>query len=338
MLKIEIDTDRYTVGEIKEFLIEVIEFFELTASNLPFEEVYAPVFPHHIRLDNDTCREILNTIKYKIEDNFYHYLKGIEEYVLYHILDFVWEGTEHTFETETLTIPTLIDIIFEDIDFLDIGRLVELYQKNPKIVTDFFNVDLEQYKEIMPPDILEIYVSVKQKPKQQRETLTIEDLIDATLQLLNKFQQLIRYKKWNTFIEVGQEKELQTLFLPIAEEHFKNLDVTVIPEGETGRGTVDFCITKGYRLRVFVEFKLSSHNSFQNGIKYQLITYLLAQECKYGIFVLFALDTQSLERETELIELAKEINKLYNKQIQVKVIDARKNLKSASKIKEFNDI
>lgn len=39
LLKIEYETDKYIVGEIKEFIIEVIEFFKLTASNLPFEEV-----------------------------------------------------------------------------------------------------------------------------------------------------------------------------------------------------------------------------------------------------------------------------------------------------------
>lgn len=56
----------------------------------------------------------------------------------------------------------VIGIIFEDIDFLEVGKIFEMYKERPGIVTNFFHIDLDYYKELMPDDIRDEYEYLKQ--------------------------------------------------------------------------------------------------------------------------------------------------------------------------------
>lgn len=126
---------------------------------------------------------LLKKLQRNIRDNFVHSLSPLDEYVLYHIIVYVVEGSEDDFTLSDIineffnkedifeklhedeinilkllnTPKDLIGLLFEDIDFLELGNILELYKKNPEIITDFFHINLEDYIELMPEDILKEY-------------------------------------------------------------------------------------------------------------------------------------------------------------------------------------
>ncbi|KMY33739.1 hypothetical protein ACZ11_01260 [Lysinibacillus xylanilyticus] len=125
----------------------------------------------------------MKKLQRNIRDNFVHSLSPLDEYVLYHIIVYVVEGSEDDFTLSDIineffnkedifeklhedeinilkllnTPKDLIGLLFEDIDFLELGNILELYKKNPEIITDFFHINLEDYIELMPEDILKEY-------------------------------------------------------------------------------------------------------------------------------------------------------------------------------------
>ncbi|MCT2536266.1 hypothetical protein NC661_13480 [Aquibacillus koreensis] len=162
---------------VHEALDIVVEHFMEVGSNLEFDEIYGNVFPLHKQDEEDRVHQglvFLKKLHREIIDNFSHEFSPLKEYVLYQILLFVHEGSEGTFllsdtiqksikkrtensldedELNVLnsieTPKDLIGVCFEDLDFLDVEEIFDLYKTNPKIVTDFLHVDLEYYKDLL---------------------------------------------------------------------------------------------------------------------------------------------------------------------------------------------
>lgn len=138
----------------------------------------------------------LKKLHREIIDNFSHEFSPLKEYVLYHILLFVDEGSEGSFllshtiqkslknkDTNSLdeddlivlnSIETPIDLIgvcFEDLDFLDVEEIFGIYKSNHKYVTDFLHVDLEYYTDLMPDDILSEYRQIQEPLNDEAKTI-----------------------------------------------------------------------------------------------------------------------------------------------------------------------
>ncbi|SFE09055.1 hypothetical protein SAMN05428981_103410 [Bacillus sp. OV194] len=174
--------------EILHSLLEsVVDFFiEIGSSPVEYEDIYATVFPAHKQSDKEANLKILKNLYMHIVDDFVHPFPPLHEYVLFHILKYVHEGTEESFiltdnvnkmlsqkdascfdidELKLLKIIKtpidLIGIIFEDSDFLDVAMYVEIYKTNPDFVTNVMYIDLEYYSELMPDDILDEFKQIK---------------------------------------------------------------------------------------------------------------------------------------------------------------------------------
>lgn len=373
MLNLFNDSSREFKIIIHHLLDEVVGFFMEIGSNLDYEHIYADVFPLHLEENEESGLKTLKKIERNIRDGFNHDLSALEEYVLYKILIYVYEGSEDGFRLDDLvdnnlvkegvleklltdefdllksiqTPRDLMGLCFEDLDFLDIDEIFELYKKNPEIVTDFLHIELDYYTELMPEDIYLEYkklgspteLQVKQNIKEVKDK---ESFIDTVNALLDGFNQEVIHTGLNKIINNPSkqfgEKQVQLLFKVYAKAFLRNTDIVILSEVDTGRGYVDFHLSVGKDYQVLLEFKLDNHNSVHEGMHYQLPTYLIAQEVHIGFYVLVCCKQELYEKYAYLEDDSNELSSKYNKDIMFFRIDAIGNLKTASKIKTDTDM
>ncbi|EMY4798084.1 hypothetical protein V8T67_003801 [Bacillus pacificus] len=363
---------------IHEALDVVVEHFMEVGSNLDYDEIYGSVFPLHKQDEEDRENQglaFLKKLHREIMDSFSHEFTPLKEYVLYHILLFVDEGSEGTFllsdtiqkslkkkETSSLdkdeltlmksieTPKDLIGVCFEDFDFLEIAEIFEIYKNNPGFVTDFLHVDLEYYKDLLPDDILSEYNQIQEyltpeekSTKQYTDVKAVteninskDDFYKKVESLIATFKHYIEHKKGHTLFKgkMGQanEKQVQAAFGMMAK-NLQEFGIVISPEVDTGRGTVDFQLSKGADCQALIELKLGNHRRYKDGLTYQLPTYLLTEQVDYGVFVLVCYTQEIYEEAKSLHQKAEELSQKYNKKIRFERIDASGTLETASKIR-----
>lgn len=116
-----------------------------------------------IKLDSEAIRAIEEA--YPLEDGGSYVLRAITDYEEYY------------------------NILFEDYDFMPdtLGNFIITYLRSKKVFAEFFpDVDLEEYHDLMPKDLQELYDEAKQEMKEDKNALeniindNIRDLLKAT--------------------------------------------------------------------------------------------------------------------------------------------------------------
>lgn len=361
---------------INNILDAIFDFFMEVGSNLHYDEIYATVFPINKQDDHVYGMNKLKTLHRNIRDDFPHLLTPLDEYVLYQVLYFVYDSSDDGFNLDEIISKQLTDevvkkidhvdpdavkllrnthtpydvigIIFEDVDFLEVGKLFGIYRNHPGVVTDFFHIDLDYYKELMPDDIREEYEYIKQsissasKVDQNEEDSKASTFKKVIIDMVQEFKNAIEHKKGHTILNTTDgtvnEKGVQALFNIIAYLSLENTNVLVNSEVDTGRGSVDFYFSIGKEYRALIELKLGNHKRYTDGINYQLPTYLKAEDADFGVFVLICYSKEQYDESKKLFETASELSKKYDKDIRFQGVNASGILKSASKIKNESEM
>lgn len=369
---------------IHEALDIVVEHFIDVGTNLEYDEIYGTVFPLHKQDAEDRENQGLDFLKKlhrEIIDNFSHEFSPLKEYVLYHILLDVHEGSEGTFVLsdtihkaikvqdksklyeDELTVlnyietpKDLIGVCFDELDFLQVGDIFDMYKINPIFVTDYLQVDLGYYKDLLPEDILSEYKQIQEylnpeekSIEQDTDVKVIAEIINNKDQFFKKmddlvdtFNHYIVHKKGHTLLnnELGQykEKHVQVIFDMVANLILKDNGIVISREVDTGRGTVDFHLSNGSDCQTLIELKLGNHGRYSDGLTYQLPTYLLTEQVDYGVFVLVCYTQEIYNEARSLHQKAEELSQKYNKKIRFVRIDASGRLASASKIRIEDDM
>lgn len=378
MYKLNLDYSKQLHKVLNKLLLEVASSFFEIGSNLSYEEIYATVFPPHLQIQ-ESEENILNHIKRilsNILDDYMHELTSLDEYIIFGILHFMYEATKDdgTFllndlatkylssvsrlpdaESESLlrivTISDLIDICFEDVDFLDVGLYFDWFKNNPEILKHLVYVDLDYYQDIMPPDILKEYLEIKSLRENNPLTpacnptnpVTINEFKKITMQCLEAFDFAIKYRGLHQILNStargkASEKEVQVLFQAILEPILSPHNILSLREVDTCRGCVDFYLSLGTNLRSLIEIKLSTNANQENGLLYQLPTYMISEKIDFGVYLLICYDEKSYLESASYINLAEEISKKYNKDIRFYRIHVAPKYLSASKIKDYSSI
>ena len=107
-----------------------------------------------------------------------------------------------------------------------------------------------------------------------------ENVIEVVDKILNQFIFLIESRDlWRElYVDVNFsrpriEKSCQRLFYASALSYCDANDLDLTPEAETGRGPVDFKLSKGLKRRILVEIKLSTNTQLLKGFEKQLNIY-----------------------------------------------------------------
>lgn len=125
------------------------------------------------------------------------------------------------------------------------------------------------------------------------------------------------------------EKSSQRLFYSIAMSYCDSNDLDISPEADTGRGPVDFKISKGKEKKILVELKLSSNSKVVHGYEKQLQKYNAAESPLQSYYVVIQVGYLG-EKWDNLLKLRENQIKQHGSAPEIVLIDGLPK-KSASK-------
>lgn len=349
-------------------LNDVIVYFIELGRDAEYEDIYTYGFPDDtMEMTKEAAETHLKRIESYVIDYYDHNLRPLDEYIIYHIITYVDEVVtepEFFFENYEVKINSsdqldidekyflsriirpidLIDLFFEDVDFLDLDRFIKMYKTQPELVTNFFAINLDEYEELIPRNIFEEYKSLKSerelsvKQDNPWEIENVQSFYVMIEKFFEKLKFLIAHNSGNRVIKnkngTLDEKGVQSLILITAKMFFHQYPIDISSESDTGRGTVDFKFSYGSHYKLLTEVKLSSHTGVEKGFKFQLPTYLHAEECTRGILVLVCLEEEDYRKEESYLDS-------YDKTlftIKFFKIDASGSLLSASRIRNEDEM
>ncbi len=140
-----------------------------------------------------------------------------------------------------------------------------------------------------------------------------EELIELVRIIALHFKQLVenngQYELLyhdNTCRHHKPERAAQKLFFAIADAYCKANDIDLSPETHSGRGSVDFKLSRGYSMRVIVETKLSTSSALVHGYETQIEEYTKAEKIPLAqAFYLPILVTASPQERLKLVTQAR---------------------------------
>lgn len=135
---------------------------------------------------------------------------------------------------------------------------------------------------------------------------SINDLLSLAELCIDRFKHVVEQKRGNSLIH--DETEAQVLFDAVSEPIALIHNVDFSREVETGRGPVDFKLSSGASLRMFIELKRASNSQYWNGLKKQLPAYLFASEISHGLFVTLVDNDKELKRISKIDKMAQELS------------------------------
>ena len=123
-----------------------------------------------------------------------------------------------------------------------------------------------------------------------RETLKLANSL-SELDIVNKicfhFKSFIEDNGGWRICENRDEKIVQALFYCIADSYCQANNLDLSPEVNSGRGPVDFKISRGALQKILVEIKLTSNPEWKHGIQIQLPIYLKQEKTETGIYLIY---------------------------------------------------
>jgi hypothetical protein len=112
-----------------------------------------------------------------------------------------------------------------------------------------------------------------------------DELIKLVRSIVDQFKQLVEHNgahellyKDKDCLKHKPERAAQKLFFAVADSYCKANDIDLSPETHSGRGSVDFKLSKGYAIRVIVETKLSTNSKLVSGYEGQINEYVKAEK------------------------------------------------------------
>ncbi|WP_162909595.1 hypothetical protein [Aggregatilinea lenta] len=145
-----------------------------------------------------------------------------------------------------------------------------------------------------------------------------EQVLTVVLAICNQFKQLIENNGLHTLLyrddaclDPKREEAAQKVFLGIADAYCKANNLDLSPEINSGRGYVDFKISRGYSSRVIVETKLTTNQNLLHGYQKQIGEYQKAEQTNYAVYLVIDVEggpKKRLEEFSAYIETSRAEN------------------------------
>lgn len=171
-----------------------------------------------------------------------------------------------------------------------------------------YNYNSDPRNIFLRENVLGYLSSENLKIREQNELRIIDFIIKKFENFIRHNNKLKRELLWNNNKCKG-ERAWQQVFHTYIEAFLSSNDIDIIPERETQSGPVDFCFSKGNKLRVLVELKLSTNNPGK-GLANQLERYKECMEnVKTAYFICFNVhkDKSSQKILEELSEIKRDL-------------------------------
>ncbi len=159
---------------------------------------------------------------------------------------------------------------------------------------------------------------------EYKKLQSIDDLESVVSQIVSQFKKNIEVNglKEHLYIKKGfknmprHERYSQLLFYSTADSYCNANDLDINREPNAGSGAVDFKFSRGYKARMLVEIKLSSHSRLIHGFEKQLPAYGESESTKRCLYVVI----QVTESNRQIKNLQKYREQLLKEGIAVPLI------------------
>lgn len=353
MISIDYEVSKSILKKVNNNIYLIIELFNESCKGLDYETFLVEIFPEFLcRKNKEKCLEILKELEEYTRDDYYHNLRPIQEYVLFHLLEWWLDVTECDFEEivdekeikssdDRYIADNINDIesykgfMFDDWDFLEdsLSEYIELCKKNPLFVEKFFHIDLDEYIELMPDDKKEEYLNAKNeiqitlKGGVKVEELVVKLIYNATKSRENDPKRL----------SITSETELSDDIRDIVREKLHDEGIIIareMPSGfaTKGIGECDFYIYT-YEKSILKAIAIGENKewgNFERQLK-QLLGYMNS-DTMFGFTIILnknvRLDTVLKKRKQILEELHIEIDgmKIFEVVGEIKEVEGMSNV------------
>ncbi len=100
-----------------------------------------------------------------------------------------------------------------------------------------------------------------------------------------------------------REEAAQKCFFGIADAHCRANNLDLSPETDSGRGEVDFKVSRGYHSRIIVETKLTTNPNLLHGFERQVTEYQKAEQTSFSVYLVIDVEGGSIKKLRELERL-----------------------------------
>lgn len=199
-LGLDTELNKKVQDKIYRFINYFVEGLEECDSQEDEDYYYEIVFPKFIvRHNRELCKKVIMDLRDWSKDLYVHTLKPLYEYVFFYILQYCEDidkdvykdrkeslfdmyydldlsqfdcedenDLDEILKLEIHTFDFYIEYCFLDQDFLAVPMIYEIYKKSP-IVFKSIGVELDEYIDLMPPDIAEEYKKIKKENEEKIE-------------------------------------------------------------------------------------------------------------------------------------------------------------------------
>lgn len=163
-------------------------FLKDISKGLSYEEVLDDIYPHYILdIRIDKCIQTIKELYNMALDNYEReYLEPFYEWTLYFTIVW-WKEIAEDIELDEVpreycideyeidmyeylnNTDNYFDFLFQDWDFLELEMIYSIYKKAPKVLTGILGIDIEDYLELMPNDIIKNYKKMKEKAERSMD-------------------------------------------------------------------------------------------------------------------------------------------------------------------------
>ena len=127
---------------------------------------------------------------------------------------------------------------------------------------------------------------------------------------------------WTDDKQIRHERLPQLLFFAVADCYCKANDIDLSPEVNSGRGPVDFKLSKGYAARVLVEIKWSKNTKLVHGFETQLEEYAKAEQTNTTMLLIVRV-TESETSIKKIQAMQAEAIRQGRRAPEIKIVDGR---------------
>ena len=218
----------------------------------------------------------------------------------------------------------MCDIIFDDIDFVEIATLYNEQKANMPTLAKLMGINLDYYFEILPIDIQKQY-------KSKHVTL-----LGEVSELINYLQQRINSGSLaELFFENNKpvnEKRIHVIIENIMHAYFLGKGVDISREVLVKNGKVDFKLFRGDQKgeKILIEVKKANSSYLKAGYENQLCDYIRYSDCENAFYLIVCCTDEEYEIANNFIH-----NHVYTDNFQmyinIAMLDARKKASPSKK-------
>ncbi len=188
MLPVYLEVPREAKKIINKNVGYMFELLKCTCEGLSYAEVLDSIYPSYILdIKLEKCVQTIKELYNMTQDNYEREaLAPFYEWTLFHTISWWLDVTDENDLDEIPrkyctdrsgedrydyinNIKNYIEFLFRDWDFLDLEIIYSIYKNNPELLESFLYIDVENYLELMPNDIVKEYQAMKERRKSSMD-------------------------------------------------------------------------------------------------------------------------------------------------------------------------